>query len=223
MKPQLVGFNRYARTKSCLIAGKYTFDKPVKAKLFKPAVIGLQTDPAVIVKDAGLLSIAVDQLYQLFSVIHHKAVNKFHIIKLTFSRRHMGYVKFSLINKVLGNQTITVFLFKFSQCCRAYREIIGTPVTEQISFSFTASPHPDKVVKERGKTHHGCGRMLLTPCFKPVVQIASCFHVSWIQRHQVFFLPVIGYMIIHGDLFPYPIRHKIHGVLMKRHNIPDCY
>ena len=111
-----------------LIAGKDAFDQAVKAKFLKMVVIRLHSHPAVVVEHIRLLSVAVHQFHQTFPEVHNETVYKGHIIQLVPGRRHMGDMKFSLVDEILRRQAIAVFRLKRLQHRGADRKIIGAPV-----------------------------------------------------------------------------------------------
>ncbi len=58
--------------------------------------------------------------------------------------------------------------------------------------------------------------MLFAPCLHPVQEILLHGRMPGIQLHQMFLVPVIGHMVVHRDLFPDPVCHKIDRVFMPR-------
>src|SRR5699024_10328115 len=101
------------------------------------------------------------QFHELFAELHNKAVCKLHIVTLLFACRHVGNMKYPLMNEILSRQFITVCFLKFLKRLRAYREIIGSPVCEQISVPLIRTPDPDKIIEHGGKPHYRGRRMIL--------------------------------------------------------------
>ena len=155
------------------------------------------------------------QLHQLFSEIHYIAVGKSHIVPLLFTGGHMGHVKLTLIDKILRTKSIAVCLFKFLQSQRAYGKIIRTPVRIEVPVFLFASPYPDKVVKQGGKTHYRSVRVGFAPVFQPLVKVVPGLFFSGVYGYQMLLVPVIGHVIVHGNFFPDTVRQKAYRIIME--------
>ena len=183
MQAQLVGLHLCPGAKTRLVSRKHAFNQPVKSKLGEKFAVRLHAYPAIVIKYIGFLAVTVYQFHQFFSKIHHETVGKGHIIPLLFACRHMGHMKLSLIDEILGAKCIAVRLFKFLQSKRTYSEVIGTPIRIKIPVFLPAAPNPDKVVKQGCKTHPRCVGMGLAPVFQPLVKIIPGFLFSGVNGH----------------------------------------
>ncbi len=148
-----------------------------------------------------------------------KVINKFHPVKLAGIARHMGDMTFSLIDEVLSGHRITESFGKIVERPFAYRKIIGTPVRKKRAAFLMGAPNPDEIVEQRCKTDYGRVGMGIAPVFQPVDKIFACFRIPGVDLHQVFLIPLIGRMVIHGDFFPDTIGKKTDGIVMPRNGV----
>ena len=125
-----MGLHFYSCTKPCLITGKYAFNQAIKPEFLKLGMIGLHTDPTVIIEYIGFFAVALNKLHKFLPIIYYKMVHKGHVIQLVLSWRHVGDVECPLIDEILGSQGVTIFLFKFIQSFGTDVEIIRSPVAE---------------------------------------------------------------------------------------------
>lgn len=54
--------------------------------------------------------------------------------------------------------------------------------------------------------------MGFTPLLHPLQEKFLCLRVNGINLHQVFFIPVVGSMVVHGNFFPDTVGHKAHRI-----------
>ena len=120
----------------------------------------------------------------------------------------MSHMEFSLVDKVFSAEPIAIFFFKILQCPGAYCKVIGSPVRKEAAVLLTVPPYPGKVIKHGSETHYRGIRVLPAPVVHPCIQILPGFLRSGVYRHQMFLLPVVSHMVIHGDFFPDPVSEK---------------
>ena len=215
MQPQLMGGNIHPCTEPCLIAGENALDQPVKAEFMKSSVIRLYPYPAVIIKHVGFLSVFMHHIDKLLPKGNHKIIYEFHPVGLSLRAGHMGHVKPALIDEILSLHGITVLFLKLVQSQSADGIVIGTPVREKLAVSLTAAPDPDKVVEHGGEAHHRGVGMGLAPVLHPAQHIFLRLRISGIDLHQMLLVPVVGGMIVHGNLFPYAVGQKAHRIFVE--------
>jgi hypothetical protein len=127
----------------------------------------------------------------------------------------MGRIAIPIVYEILTCEAISILCFKLVQGKRTDREVIGSPVGEEIPVSLITSPYPYKVVEEGGKPPDICLRVLLAPANQIGTQIALDLGVPGVQLPKWFDFPVVGYMIVHVYLFPDSESKEVHTVLMK--------
>ena len=83
-----------------------------------------------------------------------------------------------------------------------------------ISVAFILSPDPYKIVKKGSKADNGGIWIFYAPVFQPGKKVFLYIRITWVHRHQMFFIPVIGNMVVHIDFFPDPVSQEIDGIIM---------
>ena len=61
--------------------------------------------------------------------------------------------------------------------------------------------------------------MGLTPVLHPGQHIGLGLRIPGIYLHEVLLIPVVGGVVVHGDLFPDPVGQETHCVFVEGHNI----
>ena len=134
----------------------------------------------------------------------------------------MGRTAFAEVNKVLSGHFVAIGFFKGVQRGDADGVIIGGPIREAVGKPRILAPDPDKVIKQGCEPDDVRLRMLLAPGPHPPAQIILRFGIPGIQLHQMLPVsPVVGQVVIHGNLFPDPVDEEIHRVGMIRDALAD--
>ena len=128
----------------------------------------------------------------------------------------MRHLEFPLIDEVLRCERIPVRFFKFLQRQRADRKVVGPPVCKKIPVPFTAAPYPHKVIEQGCKPHDGRMGMLPAPVLHPHLHKFAHFRITGIDLHQMLFIPVVRYMVVHGYFFPDTVCKKTYRIGMER-------
>ena len=221
MKPKLMDSYVHARAESGLVSRKDTFYQAVKAKLPISSIVRLQAYPAVVIEDIGFLSIVVDDFNQFLSKGNDKIIDKCHPVRLARISRHVRHMELSLVDKVLRSHSVAVLFRELVQSQVAHGVIVRSPVREQMPVSFAAPPYPDKIVEHGSKTHHSGVGMRLAPVPHPVKQILPDLGISGVDLHQMLLVPIVGSMVVHGNLFPDAVCQEAHRVFMERDALSD--
>ena len=221
MQAQLVGIHLHAGAQPRLVAGEHALDQAVKAEFLESSVVGLDPHPAVVIEHIGFFPVGMHHVNQLLPKGDDKIVDERHPVRFPLISGHVGHVQLSLIDEILGRHAVAVFLFKLVQSPLAHGKVVGTPVRKQVAAAFVASPDPDKIVEHGGEAHHRGRRMGLAPVFHPAEQIFPGFRIHGIDLHQMLLVPVVGGVVVHGNLFPDPVGHEADRIGMEGHGGSD--
>ena len=221
MKPQLVGLYVRAGAQPAFEPGEDALDQSVKSDGGEVLPIGFHSDPAVIIEHICFLTERMNDVHQRLRLFRNKALNEVHVVPLVRSRRPVGRLQLSAVDKILRRQGISIFPPERIQRGRADRKVVARPVGKPGAAAKIRPEDPNEIVEQRRQPDHVRLRVVLAPDPQPVLQILPRAGVPGIELAQVLGGPAVGRMVVHVDFFPDAPAQEGNGIAMIRRALPD--